>query len=163
MSAWACHHVRRQIWTCTDDAYEDTTVHVKEISDPLFIAFFLADVNLTSTNRPPVYGDWQELVHPLGGTYFYNFRKNMYTLTNLRNNQGLHTLDKFVDVSQAMAKEDSWLLIVQPMIFMEKEIFQYYYNVSSQVNGGIRGWNLKLNIGNILNSFRMSLDLNTQK
>ncbi|KAG1851134.1 hypothetical protein F4604DRAFT_1686940 [Suillus subluteus] len=97
----------------TDDAYEDSTVRAKEISDPL----------------PLVYGDWQELVHPLGGTYFYNSRKNTYTSTNLRTYQGLQTLDKFVDVSCAAAKEDSWLLVVQPTIFMGREVFQYYYVV----------------------------------
>ncbi|KAG1852162.1 hypothetical protein F4604DRAFT_1933728 [Suillus subluteus] len=97
----------------TDDAYEDSTVHAKEISDPL----------------GPVYGDWQELVHPLGGTYFYNSRKNTYTSTNLKTYQGLQMLDKFVDASRAAAKEDSWLLVVQPTIFMGREIFQYYYVV----------------------------------
>ncbi|KAG1886260.1 hypothetical protein F4604DRAFT_1675905 [Suillus subluteus] len=97
----------------TDDAYEDSTVRAKEISDPL----------------PPVYGDWQELVHPLGGTYFYNSRKNAYTSTNLRTYQGLQMLDKFVDASRAAAKEDLWLLVVQPMIFMGREIFQYFYVV----------------------------------
>ncbi|KAG1795688.1 uncharacterized protein HD556DRAFT_1442014 [Suillus plorans] len=97
----------------TDDAYEDNLVRGKEISDP----------------PPLVYGDWQELVHPIGGTYFYNLRKNAFTLTNLRNFQNLQTLDEFVNASRAAAKEDSWILVVEPIIFMGEERFQYYYVV----------------------------------
>ncbi|KAG1881541.1 hypothetical protein C8R48DRAFT_766561 [Suillus tomentosus] len=48
-----------KVVSLTDDAYEDNLVRKREISDP----------------PPLVYGDWQELVHPLGSTYFYNSRK----------------------------------------------------------------------------------------
>ncbi|KAG1831701.1 hypothetical protein EV424DRAFT_1342699 [Suillus variegatus] len=113
----------------TDDAYEDNLVRGKEISDPPFIVLLLTGVKLISINRPLVYGDWQELVHPIGGTYFYNLRKNTFTLTNLRNFQNLQTLDEFVNASRAAAKEDSWILVVEPIIFMGEERFQYYYVV----------------------------------
>ncbi|KAG1898672.1 uncharacterized protein F5891DRAFT_1190442 [Suillus fuscotomentosus] len=102
-----------EVVSLTDDAYEDNLVRKREISDP----------------PPLVYRDWQELVHPLGGTYFYNSRKNTYTLTNLRNSRSLQTLDGFVNASRATAKEDAWTLVVQPMVFMGKERFQYYYVV----------------------------------
>ncbi|KAG1796341.1 uncharacterized protein HD556DRAFT_1307077 [Suillus plorans] len=113
----------------TDDAYEDNLVRGKEISDPPFVVLLLTGVKLISINRPLVYGDWQELVHPIGGTYFYNLRKNAFTLTNLRNFQNLQTLDEFVNASRAAAKEDSWILVVEPIIFMGEERFQYYYVV----------------------------------
>ncbi|KAG1858589.1 hypothetical protein C8R48DRAFT_775026 [Suillus tomentosus] len=102
-----------EVVSLTDDAYEDNLVRKKQISDP----------------PPSVYGDWQELVHPLGGTYFYNLKQNAYTLTNLRDYRNLQTLDEFVNASRAAAKEDAWTLVVQPTIFMGEERFQYYYVV----------------------------------
>ncbi|KAG1879491.1 hypothetical protein C8R48DRAFT_668321 [Suillus tomentosus] len=118
-----------EVVSLTDDAYEDNLVHKREISDPPFVTLFLTGVKLINSGSPLVYGDWQELVHPLGGTYFYNSRKNAYTLTNLRNSRSLQTLDGFVNASRAAAKEDAWTLVVQPTVFMGEERFQYYYVV----------------------------------
>ncbi|KAG1883723.1 hypothetical protein F4604DRAFT_1677461 [Suillus subluteus] len=47
---------------------------------------------------PPTYGNWQELVHPLDGTYYYHNTKNALTLTNLRRYLDLHSLKDFIDV-----------------------------------------------------------------
>ncbi|KAG0694142.1 hypothetical protein DFH29DRAFT_1006601 [Suillus ampliporus] len=86
---------------------------MKEIDDP----------------RPATYGNWQELVHPLGGTYYYHSTKNAFTSTNLRRYLDLHSLDDFVDASRAAVNEDGWTLVVLPTIFMGEERFQYYYVV----------------------------------
>ncbi|KAG1726036.1 hypothetical protein EDD22DRAFT_1018658 [Suillus occidentalis] len=75
------------------------------------------------------YGNWQELVHPLGGTYYYNNTKNAFTPTNLRRYMSLHTLEDFIDVSRAAANEADWILVVFPTIFLGEERFQYYYVV----------------------------------
>ncbi|KAG1805829.1 uncharacterized protein BJ212DRAFT_1303894 [Suillus subaureus] len=77
-----------------NDAPEDTSVPKRAIHEP----------------QPAIFGDWQELIHLLGGTYYYNTNKNAYTLVNLRNYQYLQMLNDFVDASQASAKEDSWVL-----------------------------------------------------
>ncbi|KAG2124921.1 hypothetical protein BD769DRAFT_1388579 [Suillus cothurnatus] len=80
----------------------------------------------------PMYGNWQELVHPLGGTYYYHKTKNALTTTNLKHYLDLHSLKYFIDASQAAANEDGWTLVILPMIFMEEERFQYYYVVSNK-------------------------------
>ncbi|KAG0701806.1 hypothetical protein DFH29DRAFT_875620 [Suillus ampliporus] len=46
------------------DEYEDTLVRMKETDDP----------------HPAMYGNWQELVHPLGGTYYYHSTKYYYVV-----------------------------------------------------------------------------------
>ncbi|KAG2113384.1 hypothetical protein DEU56DRAFT_761946 [Suillus clintonianus] len=99
-----------------DDGYENTSVRVKEIDDP----------------GPATYGNWQELVHPLGGTYYYNNTKNAFTPMNLRRYLGLHHLEDFIDASRAAVNEDTWILVVLPTIFMGEERFQYYYVVPDQ-------------------------------
>ncbi|KAG1890187.1 hypothetical protein F4604DRAFT_1914730 [Suillus subluteus] len=66
-----------------NDAPEDTLVPKRAIHEP----------------QPAIFGDWQELVHLLGGTYYYNTNKNTYTLVNLRNYQYLQMLDDFIDAS----------------------------------------------------------------
>ncbi|KAG1792277.1 uncharacterized protein HD556DRAFT_1309354 [Suillus plorans] len=38
-------------------------------------------------------------------------------------------LNDFVDASRASAKEDSWVLVVQPALFLGEQRFQYYYVV----------------------------------
>ncbi|KAG2335414.1 hypothetical protein BDR05DRAFT_954091 [Suillus weaverae] len=78
---------------------------------------------------PATYGNWQELVHPLGGTYYYHNTKNAFTPANLKTYLSLHNLENFVDAVQAAANEDGWPLVVLPMIFMGEERFQYYYVV----------------------------------
>ncbi|KAG0691528.1 hypothetical protein DFH29DRAFT_1018774 [Suillus ampliporus] len=76
------------------DEYENTSVRMKEIDDP----------------RPATYGNWQELVHPLG----------------------VQSLEDFVDASRAAVNEDGWTLVVLPTIFMGEERFQYYYVVPNK-------------------------------
>ncbi|KAG1794064.1 uncharacterized protein BJ212DRAFT_1490174 [Suillus subaureus] len=98
------------------DEIENTMVQQKQISDP----------------RPPTFDDWQELIHPLGGTYYYNHKKKTYTSMNLRNYQDLRMLDNFVDASRAAAQEDGWILVVYPTTFMGEKRFQYYYVVPDQ-------------------------------
>ncbi|KAG2125095.1 hypothetical protein DEU56DRAFT_916703 [Suillus clintonianus] len=95
------------------DEYEDTLVRIKETDDP----------------RPAMYGDWQELVHPLGGTYYYHSTKNALTSTNLRRYLDLSSLEDFIDASRAAANENGWILVVLPTIFTGQEHFQYYYVV----------------------------------
>ncbi|KAG2737395.1 hypothetical protein P692DRAFT_20823778 [Suillus brevipes Sb2] len=95
------------------DNHEDTSVRMKEIDDP----------------RPATYGSWQELVHPLGGTYYFHNTKNVLTPTNLRRYMDLHSLEDFIDASRAAVNEDGWTLVVLPTIFMGEERFQYYYVV----------------------------------
>ncbi|KAG2152841.1 hypothetical protein DEU56DRAFT_908021 [Suillus clintonianus] len=112
-----------------DDAYEDNLVHKREISDPPFVALISTSVNLTSIDRLLMYGDWQELIHPLGGTYFYNLKQNAYTMTNMKTCRNMQTLDAFLNASRAAAQEDAWTLVVQPTLFMGEERFQYYYVV----------------------------------
>lgn len=48
---------------------------------------------------------------------------------NLRNYKDLRRLDNFIDASRAAAKEDRWVLVIHPTIFMGEEKFQYYYVV----------------------------------
>ncbi|KAG1861036.1 hypothetical protein C8R48DRAFT_673606 [Suillus tomentosus] len=96
-----------------DNGYEDTSVRVKEIDNP----------------PPATYGNWQELVHPLGGTYYHHNTKNALTPMNLRLYLDLHSLEDFIDASRAAANEDRWTLVVLPTIFMGEERFQYYYVV----------------------------------
>ncbi|KAG2354316.1 hypothetical protein BDR07DRAFT_1381649 [Suillus spraguei] len=96
-----------------DDEIEDTLVPMKEIN----------------YSSPPMIRDWQELVHPLGSTYYYNNRKNAYTSMNIGHYQDLQRLDDFIDASRSAAKEDGWVLVVYPTIFMGEERFQYYYVV----------------------------------
>ncbi|KAG0695164.1 hypothetical protein DFH29DRAFT_1005687 [Suillus ampliporus] len=78
---------------------------------------------------PTTYGNWQELVHLLGGTYYYHTTKNAFTPMNLRHYLSLHSLEDFIDMLRAAANEDGWPLVVLPMIFMGEERFQYYYVV----------------------------------
>ncbi|KAG1779681.1 hypothetical protein EV702DRAFT_1195054 [Suillus placidus] len=78
---------------------------------------------------PATYGNWQELVHPLGGTYYYHNTKNVFTLANLKTYLSLHNLKNFIDAVRAAANEDGWPLVVLPTIFMGEERFQYYYVV----------------------------------
>ncbi|KIK41669.1 hypothetical protein CY34DRAFT_107206 [Suillus luteus UH-Slu-Lm8-n1] len=101
-----------EIVTLTDN-HEDTLVRMKEIDDPC----------------PAMYGSWQELVHPLGGTYYFHNTKNVLTPMNLRRYMDLHSLEDFIDVSRAAVNEDGWTLVVLPTIFMGEERFQYYYVV----------------------------------
>ncbi|KAG1893337.1 uncharacterized protein F5891DRAFT_1196569 [Suillus fuscotomentosus] len=99
-----------------EDEIEDNIVQQKQIDDP----------------RPPMFGDWQELIHPLGGTYYYNHTKKTYTSMNLRTYQDLQMLNNFIDASRAAAQEDGWLLVVHPTMFMGEKRFQYYYVVPDQ-------------------------------
>ncbi|KAG1783332.1 hypothetical protein EV702DRAFT_1041021 [Suillus placidus] len=46
---------------------------------------------------PATYGNWQELVHPLGGTYYYHNTKNAFTPANLKTYLSLHNLENFID------------------------------------------------------------------
>ncbi|KAG2340572.1 hypothetical protein BDR05DRAFT_950298 [Suillus weaverae] len=85
-----------------DDEIEDTLISMKEIY----------------RSSPFIIRDWQEFVHPMGGTYYYNNKKD------------LQRLDDFIDASRFTAKEDGWVLVVYPTIFMGEERFQYYYVVS---------------------------------
>lgn len=50
---------------------------MRRIDDPALVTFVPSnDVNLTVLNRPGLYGSgWEELVHPLGGTYYYHNKK----------------------------------------------------------------------------------------
>jgi hypothetical protein len=48
---------------------------MKEIDDSRLVAFLPNRATLNAIDRPPVYGDWEELIHPLGGTYYYNNKK----------------------------------------------------------------------------------------
>ncbi|KAG2053006.1 hypothetical protein BDR06DRAFT_1009118 [Suillus hirtellus] len=82
--------------------------------------------------QPAMYGNWQEVVHPLGGTYYYHNTKNTFTPTNLRHYLDLRSLEDFIDASRAAANEDGWILVVLPTIFMGEERFQYYYVVPDQ-------------------------------
>lgn len=95
------------------DEYENTSVRMKEIDKP----------------GPAMYGNWQELVHPLGGTYYHHNTKNALTPTNLRRYLDLHSLEDFIDASRTAANKDEWILVVLPTIFMGEERFQYYYVV----------------------------------
>ncbi|KAG1722281.1 uncharacterized protein EDB91DRAFT_1256148 [Suillus paluster] len=71
---------------------EDYSVPMRQIDDP----------------PPGLYGsDWEELVHPLGGTYFYHNKKNTYTSLNIRH-MDRQRLEDFIDVSRATEKEDEW-------------------------------------------------------
>ncbi|KAG1861373.1 hypothetical protein C8R48DRAFT_774120 [Suillus tomentosus] len=112
-----------------NNAPEDTSVPRKAIHEPQLVAPFPPVTVLNLINRSVIFGDWRELVHPLGGTYYYNNNKNAYTSANLRNYQYLQMLDDFVDASRASAKEDSWVLVVQPALFLGEQRFQYYYVV----------------------------------
>ncbi|KAG1786647.1 hypothetical protein EV424DRAFT_1551381 [Suillus variegatus] len=86
-------------------------------------------ISFNAMYRPPMIRDWQELVHPLGGTYYYNNRKNAYTSMNIGHYQDLQRLDDFINASRSAAKEDGWVLVVYPAIFMGEQRFQYYYVV----------------------------------
>ncbi|KAG1784892.1 uncharacterized protein HD556DRAFT_1451275 [Suillus plorans] len=86
-------------------------------------------ISFNAIYRPPMIRDWQELVHPLGGTYYYNNRKNAYTSMNIGHYQDLQRLDDFINASRSAAKEDGWVLVVYPAIFMGEQRFQYYYVV----------------------------------
>ncbi|KAG2105835.1 uncharacterized protein F5147DRAFT_654077 [Suillus discolor] len=62
--------------------------------------------------KPELYGsDWEELVHPLGGTYYYHNKQNTYTSINIRH-MDRRRLEDFINVSRATAKEDEWTLVV---------------------------------------------------
>ncbi|KAG2359803.1 hypothetical protein BDR07DRAFT_1378418 [Suillus spraguei] len=76
-----------------DDEIEDTLIPMKEIyyeSSSVTFVFAFA----------PMIGDWQELVHPLGGTYYYNNIKNAYTSMNIGHYQNLQRLNDFIDPPQ---------------------------------------------------------------
>jgi hypothetical protein len=51
---------------------------------------------------------------------------------NLKNYKDLWKLDKFIDASRAAAKEDGWVLVIYPTIFLGEERFQYYYVVPNR-------------------------------
>ncbi|KAG2351837.1 hypothetical protein BDR07DRAFT_1385238 [Suillus spraguei] len=55
--------------------------------------------------------------------------RNAYTSMNIGHYQDLQRLDDFIDASRSAAKEDGWVLVVYPTIFMGEERFQYYYVV----------------------------------
>ncbi|KAG0707426.1 hypothetical protein DFH29DRAFT_871454 [Suillus ampliporus] len=64
-----------EVVSLADDAYADTSVPMKKVHVSVLVTFLPTDVDLTSINRPRMIGDWRELVHPLGGTYYYNSNK----------------------------------------------------------------------------------------
>ncbi|KIK34657.1 hypothetical protein CY34DRAFT_17569 [Suillus luteus UH-Slu-Lm8-n1] len=99
-----------------DDICEDTSVGIKKTDVPM----------------PLKYGDWEEFVHPLGGTYYFHRDKRTYTSVNLRRYEDLQNIDHFVDALRAAAQEDAWILVVHPTMFRGEEKFQYYYVVPDQ-------------------------------
>ncbi|KAG0701245.1 hypothetical protein DFH29DRAFT_1000432 [Suillus ampliporus] len=95
------------------NGHEDNLVPMRRIDDPV----------------PGLYGDhWEELVHPLGGTYYYHNKKNMYTSINIRH-MDRQRLEDFIDVSRATVKEDEWVLVVHQVSYRGEEVYQYYYVV----------------------------------
>ncbi|KAG2062948.1 hypothetical protein BDR04DRAFT_1164433 [Suillus decipiens] len=107
-----------------DDDIEDTLIPMKSIYPSSSVAFVPADVTLTASSPGPIFREWQELVHPLGGTYYYNKKK----ASSFRY-QDLQGLEAFIDASRSSAKEDGWVLVVYPTVFMGEDRFQYYYVV----------------------------------
>lgn len=97
-----------------DDDIEDTLIPMKSI-------------NYSSPGA--IIREWQELIHPLGGTYYYNNKKNTYTSMDINRCQDLQALEAFIDASRSAAKEDGWVLVVCPTIFMGEDRYQYYYVV----------------------------------
>ncbi|KAG2108588.1 hypothetical protein DEU56DRAFT_759707 [Suillus clintonianus] len=92
---------------------EDYSIPMRRIDDP----------------PPGLYGSvWEELVHPLGGTYYYHNKKNTYTSLNIRH-MDRQRLEEFIDVSRAAAKEDDWVLVVHQMSYRGEDVYQYYYVV----------------------------------
>ncbi|KAG2352865.1 hypothetical protein BDR07DRAFT_1383805 [Suillus spraguei] len=108
------------------DICEDTSVGIKKTDVP----------------RPSTYGHWEEFVHPLGGTYYYNRDKRTYTSVNLRCYADLQNIDNFIHAIRAVAQEDGWILVVHPTIFRGEEKFQYYFVVPDQ---HIIAWTEELN------------------
>ncbi|KAG2155194.1 uncharacterized protein EDB93DRAFT_1101784 [Suillus bovinus] len=86
----------------------------------------------TDVPRPLKYGNWEEFVHLLGGTYYYHKDKGTYTSVNLRQYQDLQKIDDFVDALRVVTQEDVWILVVHPTMFRGEEKFQYYYVVLDQ-------------------------------
>ncbi|KAG2747419.1 hypothetical protein P692DRAFT_201806556 [Suillus brevipes Sb2] len=110
---------------------EDYSVPTRRIDDPALVTFAPTsnDVSLTVLIRPGLYGsNWVELVHPLGGTYYYHNKKNTYTSLNIRHIDR-RGLEDFIEVSRAAAKEDEWVLVVHQMSYRGEEVYQYYYVV----------------------------------
>ncbi|KAG2084072.1 uncharacterized protein F5147DRAFT_659953 [Suillus discolor] len=91
------------------NGHEDHLVPMRRINDPALVTFVPSnDVNLNVLNRPELYGSgWEELVHPLGGTYYYHNKKNTYTSMNIWH-MDRQRLKDFINVSRAVAKEDKF-------------------------------------------------------
>ncbi|KAG1897429.1 uncharacterized protein F5891DRAFT_982615 [Suillus fuscotomentosus] len=101
---------------------EDYLVPMRRIDDPALVTFTPRNnVSLTIINRPGLYGSgWEELVHPLGGTYYYH--------TNKASTGRLYKqwLEDFIDVSRATAKEDEWVLVVHQMTYRGEDDLNGY-------------------------------------
>ncbi|KAG2087840.1 hypothetical protein BD769DRAFT_1396427 [Suillus cothurnatus] len=92
--------------TLKGDICENTSVGFKKID----------------VSGPSKYGNWEEFIHLLGGTYYYHRNKRMYT----------QKINNFVIALQAVAQENKWVLVVHPTMFRGEEKFQYYYVVLDQ-------------------------------
>ncbi|KAG1732429.1 uncharacterized protein EDB91DRAFT_1084758 [Suillus paluster] len=78
-----------------------------------------------------VHGDWTELVHPSGAIYNYNARMTTYVEMNLRtcSDERLQRLESWIEASRAKLNGKQYLLVVEPIVAREKEIYPYYYVV----------------------------------
>ncbi|KAG2046040.1 hypothetical protein BDR06DRAFT_977774 [Suillus hirtellus] len=122
-----------------DDDIEDTLIPMKSINYSSSVTFVPAFVTLTPSSPGAIIREWQELIHPLGGTYYYNNKKasalciiidiNTYTSMDINRCQDLQALEAFINASRSAAKEDGWVLVVCPTIFMGEDRYQYYYVV----------------------------------
>ncbi|KAG1817180.1 uncharacterized protein BJ212DRAFT_1299343 [Suillus subaureus] len=78
-----------------------------------------------------VHGGWTKLVHPSGAIYNYNVGMKTFAKMNLRtcSEERLWRLESWVRVSRAKLNRKGYLLVVEPIVVQEKEVYPYYYVV----------------------------------
>ncbi|KAG2108076.1 hypothetical protein DEU56DRAFT_920528 [Suillus clintonianus] len=76
-------------------------------------------------------GGWTELVHPSGAVYNYNAGMKTFAEMNLRtcSEERLRRLESWVRASRAKLNGKGYLLVVEPIVVQEKEVYPYYYVV----------------------------------
>ncbi|KAG2110097.1 hypothetical protein DEU56DRAFT_920244 [Suillus clintonianus] len=91
------------------------------------------DIDMMQIELPQseMHGGWTELVHPSGAVYNYNAGMKTFAEMNLRtcSEERLRRLESWVRASRAKLNGKGYLLVVEPIVVQEKEVYPYYYVV----------------------------------
>ncbi|KAG2359276.1 hypothetical protein BDR07DRAFT_1378777 [Suillus spraguei] len=74
------------------------------------------------------YGDWEEIVHPAGITYYFARKTKTYTAANIKeySHLRLRDLNNWIDAARRTLQEDTWFLVVEPIARQDGDRYEYY-------------------------------------